>query len=71
MRHIKGIRGVAPYYLFHRAIIKVMDIVSNILPKALRDGKLIGEGLQNTCKSNYKYRVSGKNLGECRYSGSR
>ena len=40
MKDIKAIRRATPHYIFHRAIIKVTDIVSNVLPESIRGWKV-------------------------------
>jgi len=40
MRHIKTIRRATPHYIFHKAIIKVTDIISNILPESIKGWKI-------------------------------
>jgi len=40
MENIKAFGRAAPYYIFHRTIIKVTDIISNILPESIRGWKV-------------------------------
>ena len=40
MKNIKATRRATPYHIFHKAIIKVTDIVSNVLPESIRGWKV-------------------------------
>jgi len=40
MKNIKATRRATPYHIFHKAIIKVTDIISNILPESIRGWKV-------------------------------
>jgi len=67
MRYIKAIRRATPHYIFHRAIIKVTDIISNILPKSIKGWKVDRRKLAKilvkaTISTGYPARI-GENAG--------
>ena len=67
MSYIKAIKGATPHYIFHKAIIKVTDIVSDILPESIKGWKVDRKKLAKilvkaTISTGYLARI-GENAG--------
>ena len=67
MSNIKVIKEATPHYIFHKAIIKVTDIVTNILPKSIKGWKVDRRRLAKilikaTISTGYPARI-GENAG--------